>query len=311
MCPTSGREPLNAHVNPRSFLDCGQGFLKVFLASSPRVELPSVSYSIKITDQGVENMLLEGNAKSDGKAGTGRPTAPGFLWPSALLFGISLARPMFHVPRLLLLVLLPLLVVQSASAQPTRTADTFYLRFGQGASDRSGAAGTRTRLGDLWNAERLNGENLQYAFILEGGYRFSPSLSFGVGYQLGSYLHEADVSRRRGGSESLHTVQVLARYKIGARSWVVSPYVDVGINASSGLGRVGVGPTVGGGLSVAVDNQLTLFLESRFNLAYPNQTNDVDFPFSVNGAVAAVEEKTTPFDVLAVLPALGLEFELR
>lgn len=212
---------------------------------------------------------------------------------------------------LLVIVTLPVLGAQPTSAQPTRTADTFYLRFGQGTSDRSGAAGTRTRLGDLWDAEKLDGDNLRYAFVLETGYRFSPSLSFGVGYQLGSYFHDGDLNRRGVGSESLHSVQMLARYKVGARDWVVSPYLDLGVNASTGLGRVGLGPTVGGGLSVAVDNQLTLFLESRFNLAYPNQTNEVDFPFSIRGAVAAVKEKTVPVDVLAALPAIGLEFELR
>jgi len=178
------------------------------------------------------------------------------------------------------------------------------------SSDRAGAAGVRTRSGRLWSAEKLNGENLQYAFVLETGYRFSPSLSLGIGYQLGSYNHAAGVSRR-GDSEALHTVQVLARHKMGGRQWVVAPYLDLGVNVSTGIGRLAFGPTVGGGLTVAVDNQLSLFLESRFNLAYPNQSNDTGFPFSIQGVVEAFNEAGVPFDGLAVLPAIGVEFELR
>jgi len=188
---------------------------------------------------------------------------------------------MSRVLPLLFALVLPVLGTQQATAQPTRLGDTFYLRFGQGTSDLSGATGGGSRSGRLWDPEKVNGENVQYAFILESGYRFSPSLSFGVGYQFSSYYHEAGFSRRGVGNESLHTIQVLTRYKMGGRRWLVSPYIDLGANVSVGTERLAGGPTLGGGLSVTVDNQLSFFVESRYNLAYPNQTSDTGFPLSI------------------------------
>ncbi len=209
-----------------------------------------------------------------------------------------------------LVAFLPFLVVGAAEGQPTRTAEVFYLKFGQGASDLSGDAGTETGIRDLVDSQKFAGDGLQYAFALEVGYKFSRSSSLGIGYQLGSYYHPDDEGLEAG-NRYLHTFQILARHKLGARRWRVVPYVDIGVNASSGIEKIGVGPTAGIGLSVAVDNRMSIFLESRLNISFPNQTADTDLSASPTRGVSPLFSEKVPFDVLSTLPSLGVEIDLR
>lgn len=220
-------------------------------------------------------------------------------------------------PAVLLVVFLPFLASNPAGAQPTQTAEAFYLKFGQGASDLSGNAGMETGISDFFDPEKFNSDDLQYVFALEMGYRLSASSSFGVGYQLGSYYHP-DGAGLRAGSERLHTIQVLARYKLGARSWRVTPYLDLGANVSSGVEKIGGGPSIGAGFSIVVDNRMSIFLESRLNFSIPSQTADTEddfgpqwMPFGPRWIYSSLLSEGAPFNVLSSLPALGVEIDLR
>jgi hypothetical protein len=211
---------------------------------------------------------------------------------------------------LFLAVFLPLLATGPAAAQPGHAAEVFYLKFGQGASDLSGDAGAGSGIRDVVDLGRPSGDNLQYAFALEVGYRFSKSSSLGIGYQLGSYYRPA-AGEMGAGSERRHTLHVLARRKVGVQRWRVVPYFDLGVNVSSGIKRFGVGPSAGAGLSVAVDNQMSIFLESRLNFVFPNQTADTDGLSWPRWLYSAFLSEDIPFDVLSSLPALGVEIDLH
>lgn len=198
------------------------------------------------------------------------------------------------VPLLLFAGLLPALVAGPVQAQSPRSPNLFYLKFGQGISDVVGDERGRLGVSEVYDREKFaETDNVPYALVAELGYRFSPSLSFGLGYQFGSY-YVRDV-----GHESLHTVQLLGRYKMGARAWSVAPYLDVGISASTGRRRVGYGPSLGVGLDVAVNDQVSFFLESRSNLVFSETSVDPD------------ESGSVPFDILNVTPAIGADIALR
>lgn len=197
-----------------------------------------------------------------------------------------------------LATLLPAFGAQSAQGQQASSSPPLYLKFGQGASDFSGNAGAGRDFGDFFDSAKFSeSSDFQYAFTSELGYRFTPSLSLGIGYQLGTYYF-TKLGRIGGKSETLHTVQVLGRYKLGAGRWPVAPYLDLGINVSSGLEHAGFGPTMGGGLAVAIDDRFSLFVESRLNLTFPDEAADTFGAGSV------------PFDVLGIIPAVGTEIDL-
>lgn len=199
-----------------------------------------------------------------------------------------------------LIALLPFLVTQpvKAQAQQAGTTPPIYVKFAQGTSDFSGNAGAGRGFGDLFDANKFSdSEDFQYAVTMELGYRFSPSLSLGLGYQLGTYYFN-DLGRLGGESETLNTVQLLGRYKLGARNWPVAPYIDLGVNLSEGVKHVGFGPSMGGGLDIAIDNRFSLFIESRLNLTFPDEALDTFAAGQV------------PFDIVTIMPAIGTEIDL-
>ena len=167
--------------------------------------------------------------------------------------GLGGARRSFSLWGLLLFfVLLWGLLAGSARAQPSRTTELFYLRFGQGTSTITSSAGIDEGISP----------DARYAPSAELGYRFSPALSLGLGYQLEAGDRGAESGPRQ-------VLQLLTRYKAGAREWRVAPYVDLGINASTGPDQRRYGPSVGAGLDLTVDNRLSFFVESKLNLTVP------------------------------------------
>lgn len=223
----------------------------------------------------------------------------------------SPVRSMFRYALVLIVpTLLPVLTASPAQAQTASEGEVVYLRFGQGTSDFAGAANGGAGFGDFSDSERFTGDEPPYAFVLEFGYRFSPSLSVGMGYQLGSYYH-TEVGGLDAGSRILQTVQLLGRYKPGAQRWIVTPYLDLGVNVSSGIDGMGLGPSVGGGLSVTIDEQLAFFVESRLNLTFPDESAESGLLFDRQGIIPSISRGEVPIDVLTVLPAVGFEFELR
>ncbi len=211
--------------------------------------------------------------------------------------GPSLSLTTKWTPLFLLPVLFVLLVARGTQAQPTRTTDLLYLRFGQGASEFAGNVGTGATPTAVSGAGALT--KTQYAPSVELGYRFSSALSLGLGYQIGTNLSGIE-------SETMQAVELLARYKGGARDWIVAPYLDLGINASTGRDRLRYGPSVGGGLDITVDRRLSFFAESRLHFAVP-----ATVPFFPTEAADAYEAAAgVPLDVLTVT-SVGAEFVLR
>lgn len=199
-------------------------------------------------------------------------------WGTLVLFAVAVA----------------LLATGPAQAQSPRTTDLFYLRLGQGLSNftRTGASHAGSYDTGLFTGAR-------YAPSAELGYRFSPALTLGLGYQLGTNVRDA-------GSETVQAMQLLTRYKAGAESWAVAPFVDLGINASTGRDRFRYGPSIGAGLDIAVDNRLSFFVESQFNLTVPAAV-----PF-FPGETADAYDSTAgvTLDVLSVT-SIGAEFVLH
>jgi chitodextrinase len=171
--------------------------------------------------------------------------------------------------------------------------DLFYLRSGQGISGHTGARGASA----VYDTESLT--EMRYAPSVELGYRFSSALSLGLGYQLGTNL---DGVR----NETVQSVQLLTRYKMGARDWIVSPYLELGINASTGRDRFRYGPSTGGGLDITVDSRLSVFAKSRLHLTVPTSV-----PFLPKEAADAYDAASgIPLNVLTVT-SIGAEFVLR
>jgi len=201
----------------------------------------------------------------------------------------------------------------SAQAQEKskRAGDTFYIKLGGGLSDYAGdndgtlALDRTTELREFFDTRKFTDRGaFPYVLVGEVGYRFSPELGLGLGYQFGQYPFADGVpftttpsAPGRGGDlgQARHTVQVLARYMVGASVWTFSPYVDAGLNVSLGGLSPGVGHLVGIGLDASVTDRTSLFLEGRLNFTFADD--------AVDGIASA-----TRADALSALPAVGLKY---
>lgn len=199
----------------------------------------------------------------------------------------------------------------SAEAQPFRADDTFYLKFGAGLSDYAG--GNDGEVGfeedapdilEFFDTEKFDEGPFPYALSGEFGYQFSPNLGIGLGYQFGQYPFASgrpftvreDLPGKGGDLGTIrHTVQLLGRYSVGAKEWIVSPYVDTGLNVSFGGYTTAVGPLAGIGVDVSLSGRTSLFLETRVNATFDDEATD-----GIEG--------DRPFDALSALPSLGLKY---
>lgn len=93
---------------------------------------------------------------------------------------------------------------------------------------------------------------------------------------------------------------MLGRYTFGAEAWRVAPYLDGGaaITFGGNPGTEGYGPAVGGGINVKLNSIASLYVESRFNLVFPDD--------AVDGADPAPDR----FDVVGQLVGIGLRVNL-
>lgn len=208
-------------------------------------------------------------------------------------WSLSISALMAHRVTYVLVPLLFFCALWSGHAQSLRLGDAYYLKLGRGLTDFAGDAGARAGVADLYDVEKfVDSDRLQYVLSSELGYQFTAGFSTALGYQYGTYYFI------RGQQRELHTVQLLGRYGLGGRSWRVSPYVDIGVNATKGLQRIGLGPTMGGGLDIVVNDRISLTLESRVNLTFPDH------------AVDGHGGEGIPFDVLSQLPSFGAKLTL-
>ncbi len=201
-----------------------------------------------------------------------------------------------------------------AQTQSKRAGDTFYIKLGGGLSDYAGDNdGTLsfdqtielTELREFFDTRKFTDRgSFPYVFVGELGYQFSPGFGLGLGYQFGQYPFANGVpftttpsAPGQGGDlgQSRHTVQLLARYMVGASVWTFSPYVDAGLNVSLGGFSPGVGHLVGIGVDASVSDRMSLFLEGRLNFTFADDA--VDGISTANRA-----------DALSALPAVGLKY---
>ena len=196
-------------------------------------------------------------------------------------------------------------------AQSKRAGDTFYIKLGGGLSDYAGgndgtlSTDQTTELREFFDTRKFTErEAFPYVLVGELGYQFSPGFGLGLGYQFGQYPFADGVpftttpsAPGQGGDlgQSRHTVQLLARYMVGASAWTFSPYVDAGLNVSLGGLSPGVGHLVGIGVDASVSDRVSLFVEGRINFTFADD--------AVDGITSA-----TRADALSALPAVGLKY---
>ncbi len=163
----------------------------------------------------------------------------------------------------------------SSNAQAERTGNVFYGKLGAGFSDYTGDTGTSS-FGDAHShpfdlQEPLYGVPVYLSG--EVGYALSPQFAVGLGLQGGNYPL---TGRPWGnGTDKLRvTSQVLGRYTFQAREWRAAPYLEGGFALTFGGAQIGIGPSLGVGLDIQLSSSTSLYLESRFNVAFPDEAVD-------------------------------------
>ena len=189
--------------------------------------------------------------------------------------------------------------VPSLHAQPQRADGVFYGKLGGGLSDFASDLSSWRPAHPFGGDKFARGAGLPFVFVGEVGYQFSPSWALGVGIQGGNYPVEV-YPEIEGISDSYrYAPQLLGRYTFSGGA--VAPYVDLGVHATLGGDRpptrIGVGPSVGGGVDIHLGRAASLYVESRVNLTFPG------------GAVDGSNDETR-FDATGQLLGFGLKVPL-
>ncbi|MFP4227634.1 MAG: hypothetical protein ACLFTE_02270 [Salinivenus sp.] len=171
-----------------------------------------------------------------------------------------------------------------------------YVRVGGGLSDYTGDSGGDRGIADFFDAQKFNEGPFPFVITAEAGFRFSSATSAGLGYQGGQYPR-ANASETALGTDR-HTLYAWGRHHFGPPSWLVTPYLDAGLNLTMGGDAVGTGPSVGGGMTVTVAPRVSVYLESRLHVTFGD------------AAVDGVGPNGVPFDVLSALPATGVRIDI-
>ena len=201
-----------------------------------------------------------------------------------------------------------------STAQSGDIDNSFFVKVGVGASDYTGDFPIQNRGYPLDLQEFMRGNGIPFMNASELGYRFSPSFAVVTGLQVGNYpvagYGDSDLKET-----NLYTAQFLGRYTFGDSDQCIRPYVDGGLNATFGGVRTGYGPSVGGGVDVALNRSLSLFVESRFNLVLPD--NAIDGASNLGDAPGSATSKTDdpkgsitgPFDSANQLLGVGIKVD--
>ena len=181
-----------------------------------------------------------------------------------------------------------------AEAQDRRGGESLYIKLGAGLSNYAGDGSLTRDFEDFFDEGKFSDSDV-FPYMLSGelGYQFTPATSVNLGYQFGQYpftdQFDSDLGTIR------HTINLSARYTLGASSWLFAPYADVGANLTFGGDSVAGGPSVGLGVDVALSQRTSLFLESRIFTNYPDDAVD-----GFDGKRAG--------DALNALPSVGIKF---
>ncbi|QXD16934.1 PKD domain-containing protein [Rhodocaloribacter litoris] len=179
-----------------------------------------------------------------------------------------------------LLSVLFLVAGGEARAQPARMDETLFIRPRLGLSAYAGDNATSL----------LSLDGVPYSLGLELGYQRSPRLSLGLGLQLAGYPGIHPTAGRNDGAVSTTrtSVHVLARHLLAPGN--VAPYVHAGAHVTFGRvllpetdlpdtpfrekGRVALGPLIGLGLDVRLNQNVSLFFEVTDHLTFPDEGAD-------------------------------------
>ena len=195
-----------------------------------------------------------------------------------------------------------LLCPTSSRAQSWDLDGSFFAKLGTGLSDYTGDFPAQNTGYPVDFQEFIRGSGLPIVVNGEVGYEFSRHGAVILGIQGGNYPI-VGYGGGRGISDSYrYTPQLLGRYTFDRpfqdgllRS--LAPYVDGGLNVTfGGAQNVGVGPSLGAGVNIPVDRSLSFYVESRFNLTFPD--NAIDGASSAGG----------PFDSVNQLLGFGVKY---
>jgi len=188
-------------------------------------------------------------------------------------------------------------------AQPERSGNTFYGKFGAGIADYTGDFPAQNASHPLDLQEFTRGSGVPVVVAGEVGYRFSPAWSLALGVQGGNYPIVGYGGGPSGITDSYrYTPHLLGRYTFGTPGQRIAPYVDGGISATFGGDTpptsLGIGPSLGGGVDILLGRRLSFYVESRFHASLPDDA--IDGADRANGA----------FDTVGQLLGFGLTINL-
>ena len=195
-----------------------------------------------------------------------------------------------------LAVLFLLVVGLFGLASPADAQDAYYARGSIGLSDYTGDAGGDLGIADFFDGDKFDQGPFPFFLSAEAGHQFSSTRSLALGYQFGQYPFAAGPSDDLGTVR--HTFYVVGRSTLGDPTWLVIPYLDAGLNLTLAGTSPGVGPSIGGGLSVSLTPRVAMYLETRVHAVLGDEAVDGSGPSGV------------PFDVLSALPAVGVHVNL-
>ena len=176
-----------------------------------------------------------------------------------------------------------------------------FLKFGGGISDYTGDYPAQNVGHPLDFQEFITGSGVPFMASVELGYQMSPGWALVAGFQFGNYPI-VGYKKPTINDSYRYTPQLLVRYTFRDPDRTVRPYFDLGGNVTFGgeqFTSTGAGPSVGGGLDLALGQTTSFYIESRFNITVPD------------GAIDAAEFADAgfwePFDSVNQLLGVGLQ----
>lgn len=205
---------------------------------------------------------------------------------------------------------------EPSEPEPSRTAPErtdaaatglFIKPLGIGLSDYTGDMPAQNFGHPLDFQEFSRGSGFPFMLHGELGYQFTPRWALVLGMQIGNYpIIGYDTGDNSISDSWRYTPQLLIRYAFGPLGETTVFYLDLGGNATfggRGVAKVGYGPVVGGGVDIPLGSAVSLYVESRFNFALPDDAIDG----SDGSNYENIEGSTTgPFDSVNQLLGMGL-----
>ena len=187
----------------------------------------------------------------------------------------------------------------------SRARRGLFLKFGGGISDYTGDYPAQNVGHPLDFQEFITGSGVPLMASVELGYQVSSGWAVVAGFQFGNYPIVGYGGTKNSKDSDRYTPQFLIRYTFRSSSQTIRPYFDLGGNITFGgepTVNSGYGPSLGGGLSIALGRRVSMYVESRFNLTFPDDAID-DFSSDGEGFDGSV---LNPADSVNQLLGVGL-----